>query len=414
MHKIDGLDATADHRFQDENLSAGVAGTVLTAKILNAIQAEIIDGLIVRAGLTPSDTNNAQLLAAVQAIYGSGVAGGALKNRLINGDFQLWQRGLSKAIGNVTTYTADRWGCRADAEGAGTGTATLTRQDFAPGQTDVPGAQRYLRWVQGTGASSGQPSMGQRIEKIERFSGGQISVQFNAHVASGTLACALRVIQDFGVGGSAAVTVAVQAFTANTTWTKSSFTFTLPSIAGKTLGTNPHLRVSITTATGVTYTLEIADFQAELAAQPSSFDRRPLALELILASRYYQKSYTLDTTPGTDGGVPADARKGMNYALGQGTNEAGSTLTGAEFFPQLAARMLVPMRVTPTIAWYKPGAAGTAGKIAILDATLFDLTVSNTLGAADSSSGFPQVSTQSTGIAVSGFAGGHWTADAEL
>lgn len=416
MHKIDGLDATPDHRFQDENLAAGVAGTALTAKFLNAVQEELV-GLVERAGLTPSDTNNAQVLAALQLLYGSGVSGGALKNRLINGGFRLWQRGTSHAVTNALKYTADRWVCRADLENVGSGTATISRQAFAPGQTDVPGASNYLRWVQNTLATNGQPALIQRIERLERFSGGKVAVSFWARVATGTLTIVLRLFQDPGAGGSALVGVATQSFAVTTTWQKFTAVATLPSLSGATLGTNPNFRVSITHNTGALYTLEVADFQAELADQVSAFDRRPLAIELLLASRYYRKSYAVDHNPGTDGGVAGDARRGVNGSPVCDHEDVG-TVAGAEFWYELADRALVPMRTTPTVTWYKPATVGTAGKVTLMrfpgNPSNQDLDVESNLNAADSLTGYPKTNTVNGSPGNASDVIAHWTADAEL
>jgi hypothetical protein len=414
MHKIDGLDATSEGRFQDPALGAGVLGTVLTAKWLNAVQEEL-SGLVERAGLTLDESDNAQVIQAIQLLYGSGVAGGALKNHVINGSFDLWQRGLSRAVSNVVTFAADRWASRADAEGSGSGTATLTRQSFAAGQTDVPGALHYLRWVQATNATAGTPALFQRIEPLGRYSGGNVSISFSVRAAA-SLACAAKCFQSAGAGGTADVTVGSTAFTATTTWTRHSFTFELPSLTGITLGANPNLRVAITMPTSATWTLEVADFQVELADESSAFDRRPPELEYLLASRYFQKSYPLDVTPGTDGGNPADARRGALWAYSVVSEEEGGTAS-QDFWYGLQSRLVVPMRATPTVQWYEAETGGATASIILQPnstTTPSSLAVAGTISAADSSTGFPQTSTSNPGLLERSSVYAHWTADAEI
>jgi hypothetical protein len=411
MHKIDGIDATPDRRFQDPNPAGGILGTVVTAKWLDAVQEELAN-LVEGAGLTLSDVDNGQVLQAVTALYGSGVAGGSLKNRLINGDFRLFQRGASINVTNAQRYTADRWNARADAAGAGTGTATISRQAFATGQTDVPGnPTNYLRWVQNTIATNGQPSLAQPIEDVQRFSGGKVSVSFYARAAA-SLSCALRLIQVLGAGGSADQTVAVQAFTAGTAWTRYAYTFDLPSLAGLTLGTNSYLRTSVTTPTGQTFTLELADFQVELADEASGFDRRPLGLELLLASRFYVKSYPLDVAPATDGGA-GNERRGCGASPATSPEDTGA-VSGTEFWYQLAARLVVPMRAPPTVTWYKPVNAGATSTLLLLGSSSLDLNVISTLQGGDSLTGYPRTDTVNSAPGNLYHALGHWTAEAEL
>lgn len=404
MHKIDGIDATPDRRFQDPNPSAGVLGTVLTAKWLNAVQEELV-GLVERAGLTPSDLDDGQVLAALQLLYGTGASAGSLRNLLVNGSFDLWQRGATHSISNVSRYTADRWSARADAEGSGAGLGTVSQQPFAPGQAEVPGASSFLRWVQTTGASVGAPSLIQRVENLERFSAVPLAISFSAR-ASSAISAAARAFQVPGAGGSADVQIGVEPFTLSTSWQRFTFAWTTPSLVGITLGTNPHVRVSITLPVGSTFTFELADVQLEFAEQATTFDRRPLPIELLLASRYYQKSYPLAVAPGTDGGVPAQERAGAGYGI-------RANVVGTQRAVQVAARLFPRMRAAPTVTWHKPGNGTTAGRLDFLtDAGEVEAVVASTVGTSESYTGWPIVDPFPAGNGR--VVAAHWTAEAEL
>lgn len=98
------------------------------------------------------------------------------------------------------------------------------------------------------------------------------------------------------------------------------------------------------TASGATY----ARPQLERGSSATAFDYRPLALELILCQRYYEKSYLMATTPGASSQV---GRRG-----GGQSGVTGSTM----YFIQ---PYLVAKRAVPALAIYNPsnGAGGGVG-----------------------------------------------------
>jgi hypothetical protein len=70
MHKINSPHATAENEFTDGDPASGIEATELWAKWFNSLQREVI-GLLVATGITPSDTNDAQVLAAIQVLIGN-------------------------------------------------------------------------------------------------------------------------------------------------------------------------------------------------------------------------------------------------------------------------------------------------------------------------------------------------------
>lgn len=80
----------------------------------------------------------------------------------------------------------------------------------------------------------------QYISDVRILSNTTIKVSFYAKAASGTPKVGVNLTQYFGTGGSPSADVVQngQAVTISTSWARYSVTFTLPTIVGKTLGTN--------------------------------------------------------------------------------------------------------------------------------------------------------------------------------
>lgn len=203
------------------------------------------------------------------------------KNALINGNFDIWQRGTS--FTSSAEYSADRW-----IHNFAGGTGTITRQSFTVGATIVLNEPEfYLRFVK-TGAGTG-PNIDQRIENLRTFASETVTLSFWARVASGTESVTSQLLNNFGTGGSpsADTSQAGSAKTITTTWTKFTQTFTVNSLSGKTLGTNNDhflgVRFSLPSST---YTFELAQVQLEKGSDATEFERRLIVQELAMAQRY--------------------------------------------------------------------------------------------------------------------------------
>jgi hypothetical protein len=210
-------------------------------------------------------------------------------NAVINGRFDFWQRGtsFSGAIG----YSADRWRRGGDFAGS----ATISRQTFALGQTEVPGNPEYfLRW-QMVGNLGNAPSLGHRIEDVRTFAGKKATLVFWAKSSGVTTNVTLNVNQHFGTGGSPSsnVTVLNQPLTIAIGWNKYEFTITIPSVSGKTLGTdgNDYLDFNILWPTGSnTWNVDLANFQMVEGDGAGDFELAGYTLpgELQLCQRYFE------------------------------------------------------------------------------------------------------------------------------
>jgi hypothetical protein len=256
------------------------------------------------------------------------------KNKIINGDFGIWQRGTSFSInGNTDTYTADRFYCWHNGS-SGTGTNTVSRQAFSIGQTDVPNNPLYFhRWTVTTlGTSQGVIDIRQKIEDVTTFSNQTMTFSFYAKsssaISSGSLVAYAS--QLFGTGGSATVDtqITLSSSAVSTSWTRYTGTVAIPSVSGKTSGAGNNLqvflRLNVTTGT----TFDVANWQVEAGSVATAFQTATGTLqgELAACQRYYFRS-----TPGST--------YGSNTLLGY--NDSTTVAVGYIVPP-------VPMRVKPT------------------------------------------------------------------
>jgi len=205
------------------------------------------------------------------------------RNAIINGGFDVWQRGTTFTA--TSGYAADRWYYN-----NGGGSGTVSRQSFPPGQTEVPGNPAYFIRISRTApAISGNTVLGTNIEDVRTLAGQRVTLSFWARVSSGTKQITTRVQQNFGTGGSSSVEAPGETHTITTTWTRYVHTFDMPSIAGKTIGTNSRVFVRfLEEGLFTAFTLDIWGVQLHVGDVALPFQPRPYALEELLCQRYCQ------------------------------------------------------------------------------------------------------------------------------
>jgi len=221
-------------------------------------------------------------------LLGSSVAYAAGKNKIINGDFEVWQRGTSFNLSSVTGYTADRWQLTWNGSGA---TRTISRQTFTPGSAPVAGYEgeffwRYNQSVAGTGGAGNY--FFQPIEDVRTFAGQTVTASFWAKAdASRSVPVALE--QNFGSGGSGGTSTSLGTASITTSWTRFTFTVAVPSISGKTIGTNSYLNFLMTFPANTVQTIDIWGVQLEQGSTATAFQTATGTIggELALCQRYY-------------------------------------------------------------------------------------------------------------------------------
>jgi len=270
------------------------------------------------ANILSSSTSMATDAEVTSAISAQFVAG---KNKIINGDFGIWQRGTTTT--SVGYFTADRWYCGTDA------TATFSRQVHTPGAAPVAGyeGQYFMRLAKNSGGS--YVDLRQYVEDVRTLAGQTVTLSFWAKCGSGTESLEPYYSQDFGASGSAGVSNSVTAQTITTSWARYSFTFTLPSISGKTIGANSFTLIyaarSINSSSA--RTIDVWGVQLEAGSTATAFQTATGTIqgELAACQRYYVR-------------LGGDATYG---AIGVGNSSSATEANFVVHFP-------VPLRIVPT------------------------------------------------------------------
>jgi hypothetical protein len=214
------------------------------------------------------------------------------KNAIINGGFDVWQRGTS-FIGAGYNYTADRFLCFRASFAAG---MTITRQASAQ-----EGFQYALRTQRDSGNTStlGLSTI-YALETVNslQFAGKTVTVSFyaraGANYSGGAYTCAVfsgtgtdQATVNLGSWTNSATIGATNA-TLTTTFQRFSFSFTVGSTAtqlGFNLGWTP------TGTAGANDWVEVTGIQLELGSVATTFTRTggTIANELAACQRYYQR-----------------------------------------------------------------------------------------------------------------------------
>jgi hypothetical protein len=219
------------------------------------------------------------------------------KNKIINGDFNIWQRGTSINVSAASYgYGADRWGSYV---GGGGAAVTMSRQSFTPGTAPVSGYEGnfFLRYNRTTTGNS-DSYLYQRIENVTTFAGQTVTVSFWAKAGSAVSFGTGDIYfeQDFGTGGSSAVLTSANTSTQaiSTSWTRYSFTVAIPSISGKTIGTNSHLGFVFEFPTSMsTLAFDIWGVQVEAGSVATAFQTATGTIQGELAAcQYYYQRFT--------------------------------------------------------------------------------------------------------------------------
>jgi hypothetical protein len=266
------------------------------------------------------------------------------KNKIINGDFYINQRGLtSSGTTSGFAYTLDRW-----EHYATNGNPTVSVQAFTPGAAPIAGyegKQFYRCNTSGVSTGSGDSfAFSQYIEGVRTFAGQTATISFWCKTASGTPNIGIALEQYCGTGGSDVLGIgATVALTGGTTWTRYSVTFSVPSLSGKTMGTagTDFLGVyfvlsagssrNATFGTSAGQTANTFDFwgiqfEAGPVATPFTTASGTLQGELALCQRYYYRA----------------SNTSSNYPFfGTAWATSSTQLYGVMNLP-------VPMRVMPT------------------------------------------------------------------
>jgi hypothetical protein len=248
------------------------------------------------------------------------------KNKIINGNFGIWQRGTSFSTNNV--YTADRWYVTGD----GSPTFTLSQQTFTAGTAPVAGyeGQYFARYAVTSAGGSTYRQLQQQIEDVRTFAGQTITISFWARINSGTVTGNyVRWNQIFGSGGSATVNGSSNNFTLTSSWQRFTLTTSVTSISGKTIGTSSYLGIDFVLPFTTTMSVDFWGVQVEAGSTATAFQTATGTIqgELAACQRYYYRT----------------TATGNAYQLLTGFGSATSTTSAIVILP-----VPTKMRITPS------------------------------------------------------------------
>ena len=205
-------------------------------------------------------------------------------NAIINGAFDIWQRGTS--FTTTSAYTADRWQMIKGASGS----AVVSQQAFTPGAAPEAGYESayFLRYAS---TNANDPRILQNIEDVRTFAGQTVTLSFwaKSNISDAFSGTGITLQQNFGSGGSSAEFTSVAGPTLTSDWERYSFTLSVPSISGKTIGANSNLRVQLSFKASDTFNVDIWGVQLEAGPVATPFRRNANSIqgELAACQRYY-------------------------------------------------------------------------------------------------------------------------------
>lgn len=325
----------------------------------------------------------------------------AFRNKLINGDFNIWQRGSSKVVGaGQELFSADRF---LAASGAG-GALNITRAELDQDVIFAGSSPVSALVLNVTTAPSSGIRFEQRIEDVRTLAGRTATFSAYLKNLSGASQTYLfNINQNFGGGGSAGVQAAGVVSVTLAAGEAKYFegTFVVPSVAGKIIGTNSYLTIGLSLANNVTGSFVTTMWQLEHGRVRTPFEFRPISVELPLCQRYYEKSFALNVAPGSGTGVGNVLTTGTQI-LGASTSQSGPTI----YFKNTKRGI----GVLPTVTIYNPA---TAGSNQIQNSNLGVACTASTVSSR-SPSGFTVNYTSPASSAVGHIIAFEWDADAEI
>ena len=333
-----------------------------TDTLLKATAAEVATG-----------TDDAKIVTPLSAApYGNSSLS---RQAIINGNFDVWQRGTTYTGIATGSFLADRFSLSHSADSGTFPTHINRRTAITSGS--IPNAYySYELNVNGAGTSLGAGSyywIRQKIENGVRYlcgDGKKVTLSFWAKSDIANKRLGVHIRQDYGTSGSPSTAEVINGtnWTLTSTWTKYTHTFTTNTLTAKTFGTdnNDAIDLQFMYVWAATYkdragattdesfvgagSIFIAQVQlcagdVALPFQPKSFEE-----ELRACQRYYEKSYDYATVPGTS------TTNGLLYTtcLAQLTGNGGAWPMGSH------PRFQVRKRAVPTILlWDNVGNANT-------------------------------------------------------
>jgi hypothetical protein len=263
------------------------------------------------------------------------------KNALINGGFDIWQRGTS-ITGASKRYTADRWSIYAGSGGSQSSSYTLTRQSTSD-TTNLPFIQYCARFQRNSGSTSAQGFyFAQSFETVNSIplAGQAVTISFyarkGANYSPTSSLLNIQVTSDTGTDQyfsdySVYNDAISESATLTTTWQRFSYSGTFATNANEIA---VMFNATPTGTAGANDYFEVTGVQLELGSQATPFARAGGSIggELALCQRYYWRMATGAANPLGNGSAyssshvqlivqfPVTMRVGPALDMGTGTD----------------------------------------------------------------------------------------------
>lgn len=321
--------------------------------------------------------------------------GFGFKNRIINGNMALAQRGTSATVTAGTTVPT-----------ASTGYPCVDRffvystgANVTAAQVAGSGATQYRLQITGA-ASVTAVGVGQRIEQMNSYDMAGSTATLSVDLANTALstvtwtASYATTANTFGTIGTPTKTqIATGTFTVSSTVTNFSTQISIPAAA--TTG----IEILFTVGAQTSGTFTVGNVQLTKSATAEAFDVRSVGTELALCQRYYEKSYQQGVAVPTNSSNAGYAVSFTTVALATGTNYG-------------TVKYSVTKRIAATVTTYSY-VSSTTNVVSALGGT--DLSANSCVVSIAADDSFVVYNNSGGNITPSsgGFAF-HWSASAEL
>lgn len=295
-------------------------GAITTSRLANA--SVTTDKLAANAVATVNIASN----AVTQAKLSTDVPLSGIRNAIINGSFDIWQRGTSGVAIAATassSFRADRWTTYRSVAGS-------TQSQISPSLDGFQYALRIQRDSGNTATNTIYAGTSLETSTATKLVNKPVVLSFYARAGSNYSAASsgLAVLLSSGTGAetngvynafTSATSVISTTATLTTSWQRFIYYGTMPATSTQLLvqfGFTP-----VGTASTNDY-FDITGVQLEQNVQPTPFEQRPIGVELALCQRYFVRF----------------ANSGQFYGVGQ------ITPTNAAY---VVIPLPVPMRTAP-------------------------------------------------------------------
>jgi len=294
-HAYGGTDAITITQDQVTNLSTTLAGKASTshktthgyggADAISLDPRQIIQGGATNGQVLAWSTTSTAWTPTTISAGSSGLTG--FRNLLHNGNFSVWQRGISVSVTAATpTYTADRWFVKSANNAVAVADPSTTRKSA----------------LKLSAASGGSADIVQRISAEDSYhlaGATSLTVSGVFTAPAGTITVSLYkpsggTDNTWGTYGAARTqigsTVTLTSSTARQTATFTGTTNNLVDATGLEL---------VVTFSSVATAVTLSELQLEAGSTATTFERRPYSYELGICQKFYERI----SNPASGGGV---------------------------------------------------------------------------------------------------------------